>query len=116
MELQTKSLISKFAVFLLNLPKVSPQVIQFANGTQVPVYFYKGSIACTTITIDTEHGPETYKFLEQNPNKPKSKWAEMARNGAKICWVIHIHPSYPNGERWIGRVENGRFIPNDPWR
>ena len=42
------------------------------------------------------------RFMVQNPNT-KSKYATMAREGHKITWITQ-------GEDWLGRIEDGKFI------
>lgn len=42
-----------------------------------------------------------FLYIEQNPNKRGSKWAERARSGDKIIWVIQK----PN--KYVARVVNG---------
>jgi len=44
-----------------------------------------------------------WRFVEQNPNT-KSRWAERARNGEKIMWVIHKPTN-----KYAARVVEGRF-------
>ena len=44
---------------------------------------------------------EGYSFIEQNPEKA-SRWAQMAREGHSIIWVM-------KGKRYVARVEDGRF-------
>lgn len=39
-----------------------------------------------------------YRYITQNPNK-NSKWAELARRGHKIMWVINL-----NTNAWLYRV------------
>lgn len=41
-------------------------------------------------------------YIEQNPNK-SSKWAEKARDGAQIMWVMQ-------GRRYLARVMDGNFL------
>ncbi|TFF92587.1 hypothetical protein EU546_07400 [Candidatus Thorarchaeota archaeon] len=41
-------------------------------------------------------------FLEQNPKKD-SHWAEEAREGHQIMWVLR-------GRKYLARVRNGRFL------
>ena len=43
----------------------------------------------------------SYRFVEQNPHK-KSKWAKMARDGAKILWVF-------KADDYFARMVNGKF-------
>jgi len=43
------------------------------------------------------------RFLTQNPTTP-SKWAQMARKGQKIVWVIH-----QSTNRWVARIINGKL-------
>lgn len=50
-----------------------------------------------------------YRVIKQNPDKD-SKFAQMARNGAKICWILR-----ENGiqlEYTGSGVINGQFIEN----
>ncbi|TFG07001.1 MAG: hypothetical protein EU539_06145 [Promethearchaeota archaeon] len=42
-----------------------------------------------------------YRFLEQNRRK-KSKWAEKAREGHEITWIL-------KGRKYIGQVFDGEF-------
>ena len=42
-----------------------------------------------------------FRFIEQNPAKT-SKWAQMARDGAKIMWVFR-------GRSYFARVIDGNF-------
>lgn len=42
-----------------------------------------------------------YRFMEQNPKK-NSHWAEKARNGEKIMWIL-------KDWEYIGQVHNGEF-------
>lgn len=42
-----------------------------------------------------------FRFLEQNPTK-NSHWAEKARNGHKILWIL-------KDWEYIGQVHNGTF-------
>jgi hypothetical protein len=42
-----------------------------------------------------------YRFLEQNPKK-NSHWAEKARNGDRIMWIL-------KDWEYIGQVHNGKF-------
>ena len=44
---------------------------------------------------------EGYNYIEQNPDKG-SKWAEMAREGNQIMWVM-------KGRGYIAQVRNGEF-------
>jgi len=41
-------------------------------------------------------------FVEQNPKK-SSKWAEMAREGHQIMWVMR-------GRSYLARVMDGKFL------
>ena len=41
-------------------------------------------------------------FVEQNPSK-SSKWAEMAREGHQIMWVMR-------GRSYLARVLDGKFL------
>ena len=41
-------------------------------------------------------------FVEQNPSK-SSKWAEMAREGHQIMWVL-------KGRSYLARIMDGRFL------
>ena len=41
-------------------------------------------------------------FVEQNPTK-SSKWAEMAREGHQIMWVMR-------GRSYLARVMDGKFL------
>ena len=41
-------------------------------------------------------------FVEQNPKK-SSKWAEMAREGRQIMWVMR-------GRSYLARVMDGKFL------
>ncbi len=41
-------------------------------------------------------------FVEQNPTK-SSKWAEMAREGHQIMWVLR-------GRSYLARVMDGKFL------
>ncbi|UCH04667.1 MAG: hypothetical protein JSW05_00455 [Candidatus Thorarchaeota archaeon] len=41
-------------------------------------------------------------FVEQNPSK-SSKWAEMAREGHQIMWVM-------KGRSYLARVMDGKFL------
>jgi len=44
---------------------------------------------------------DKYFFVEQNPDKD-SHWAEKARNGEQITWVIQ-------GNDYFANVHNGKF-------
>lgn len=44
---------------------------------------------------------ENYRFMEQNPKK-NSHWADKARNGHKIMWVL-------KDWEYIGQVHNGKY-------
>lgn len=41
-------------------------------------------------------------FMEQNPNKD-SRWAEMARDGSQIMWVMQ-------GRQYLARVMDGKYL------
>ena len=45
-----------------------------------------------------------YSMITQNPTK-RSGWAEQARRGAKIVWVIYRPPG--KLDRYVGRVHEG---------
>jgi len=63
----------------------------------------------TKITTELPYVSGTIRmtFLEQNPHKG-SVYGQRARNGAQIMWVI---ASFNNKEKWLGRIENGRWYP-----
>jgi hypothetical protein len=44
---------------------------------------------------------EGYSFIEQNPDK-SSRWAEMAREGHQIMWVM-------KGRGYLAQVRDGEF-------
>lgn len=44
---------------------------------------------------------EGYNYIEQNPDKG-SRWAEMAREGHKIMWVM-------KGRGYLAQVRDGEF-------
>ena len=44
---------------------------------------------------------EGYNFIEQNPEK-SSRWAEMAREGHQIMWVM-------KGRGYLAQVRDGEF-------
>ncbi len=44
---------------------------------------------------------EGYNYIEQNPEK-SSRWAEMAREGHKIMWVM-------KGSGYLAQVRDGEF-------
>ena len=46
------------------------------------------------------------RFIEQNPNT-KTTYAQRARNGHTIVWVINRKEN-----KWLGRVEDGVYIHN----
>ncbi len=50
--------------------------------------------------VDFEFDGTSYRGLEQNP-KAKSRWAEMARKGAKVMQFL-------SGGRYIGVVVDGK--------
>jgi len=41
-------------------------------------------------------------FIEQNPKKD-SKWAQLAREGSQIMWVMR-------GRQYVARVMDGKFL------
>lgn len=45
------------------------------------------------------------RYVVQNPTLT-SPWAEMARSGAKIIWIMNIQPDAPI--KWLARVVNGQ--------
>ena len=45
---------------------------------------------------------EDVMFMEQNQRK-KSKWAQMAKNGAKIIWIF-------KNNSYIGRIVDGNVV------
>ncbi len=60
------------------------EVRSFANG------------ACKGIDV------AGFRFITQNPNT-SSKFAQMARSGQKISWVIHLQTN-----KWMVRVVDGK--------
>ena len=64
------------------------------------------------IDIRTDEGIVKLRFIEQNPDKKDgmgnfTTYAQMARQGHKIVWVINR-----GIDEWIGRVQDGKWIPN----
>lgn len=103
--------IVRFANFLLALPFQQPQVIQMPDGSHVPLMIWNGPVRAVVHNFNIGNTVMRLKFLEQNPNKPGSKYAQMALNGDKIVWVISPGE---NGQQdyWLGRVHNGKWVPN----
>lgn len=66
------------------------------------------------INIRTDEGIVKLRFLEQNPDKKDgmgnlTTYAQMARQGHKIVWVLRID-TQPN--EWLGRIQDGEWIQN----
>ena len=54
-------------------------------------------------------------FIEQNPKKT-TKWAEMARNGAKIMWIISLTDNKYLYQVINGRVKQLKDFKTSSWR
>jgi hypothetical protein len=108
---QIQRFIEKFGAFLLTLPLTQPQEISMPDGSRIPLLVWHGPVRAVVADFMFDGFTLRLKFLEQNPNKPGSKYAEMAKNGDKICWVIQPGE---NGQKdfWMGRVHNGEWVPN----
>ena len=63
--------------------------------------------------ITTFTGQFKLTFLEQNPGKA-SMFGERARNGHKIMWFVARKKG--GRERWLGRVEDGKWFPSLIWQ
>lgn len=78
------------------------------NGTRLRTRLFKG----TLFAVDYNG----LRYVEQNP-RTSSAYAQRARGGARIIWVIKTHQKavdasgkeyyVPCQNQWMGRVEDG---------
>lgn len=72
------------------------------DGTRLRTKLFKASL------FAVEH--DGLRYIEQNPNT-RSAYADRAKSGARIAWVIRIYKRVDNNwtpcNEWLGRVEDG---------
>jgi hypothetical protein len=69
-------------------------MVQLPDGTKATIKSYKGGTLWAV-----EH--KGLKYIQQNPNT-RSAYADRAKGGSKIVWVIRQEPN-----EYLGYIENG---------
>ncbi len=92
---------------------------QFIPNGVVFAKHFKGTLAGFDLELHEAPGVvRMLRILQQNPNKTDgmfgrlTQYAILARAGHRICWVIDR--ARPQGNQFLGRIQDGQFIKNQP--